>query len=1277
MKRILLASACVCAVSLPVLAQQDDRSWLTGVLEDNLSGAGRKVTITGFEGALSSQARMAELTIADDDGIWLTLRDVVLDWNRAALLTGRVSVNTLTAAEIVLDRLPASDPEASAELPAPEAGGFSLPELPVSINIGEVASPRIALGPTVLGQPVEARLQATVSLSGGEGSAKLQLERTDNGPEGKLALDASFANESRVLALDLALTEGADGLLATQIGLPGTPAIDLTVAGEGPLSDYTADIRLASAGQDRLTGQITLASAEDGATNFGATLGGDIAPLFLPEFAEFFGPEVALSTRGSRQADGRLELSTLQLRSRAMQIDGRLALAADGLPQSFDIAGRLGLDGQTVLLPLASDQRTTLQNAALRLHFDAAENDAWSADIRLVGLERSDIALGGATIRGGGRIARPEGVALANGTLEFSATQIAASDPALAQALGDQLEGQIGFDWQQGRDALALPSIRLNGQDYGIEGNLNIQGLASALTLRGETVARSTDLSRFAALAGRPLAGQASLRLGGEAALLAGSFDLTGRVLGEGLKTGIAEADNLLAGNSTIDFSLRRDETGTHLRQLDIEAASLSVRAAGEVATSGSDISANLDFRDLGALGSQYRGRLTGVATFTGTPQSGVVSLNADASNIAVGVPELDNLLRGASTIRAEAGLAGDTTELRQLEVRAASLDVSARGTINPTSGHDLSADLNFRDLRALGGGYRGTLAAQARFSGTPEQGKLTATATGRGLAIGRPEADRVLAGESRLAADLALEDGRIQINSASLANPQLRAEARGSIEGSRRQVTLDAVLNNLGLVVPEFPGRLEIRGTAADDGQGYDVDLASRGPGGINSTLRGRIAPDFSSANLTINGVAQAALANAFISPTTVRGGVNYDLRLNGPLQAGSLNGRISVSDVRIANPALPSTVERLSGAITLASGRATTDLTGNISTGGGFSIGGGMQLDPPFQSNITVQLFQAVLRDPQLFTTRMNGTVSLTGPLAGGALIGGAIVLSETELRIPSTGIGGGGGLSGLRHIAEPGPVRATRARAGLLREESGSQTSSTPFPLDLQISAPQRIFVRGRGLDLEMGGQLRITGTTNNVIPTGAFELVRGRLDILGRRLTISEALLRLEGDMNPWIQVLASNENDGVTSSVQIEGFVSEPQVSFVSTPELPEEEVLARLLFGRDLSSLSAFQAAQLASAVATLAGRGGDGILSRLRQGFGLDDFDVSTDAEGRTEVRAGKYISRNAYTEVQVNGDGQAQINLNLDLTDQITLRGSVGDTGDTSIGIYKEKDY
>ena len=78
MRKYLFAS-CLALLPLTGHAQTDDRDYLTAFLEDSLSGAGRKVVVTGFAGALSSQASLTELTIADDAGVWLLGWDAAIE----------------------------------------------------------------------------------------------------------------------------------------------------------------------------------------------------------------------------------------------------------------------------------------------------------------------------------------------------------------------------------------------------------------------------------------------------------------------------------------------------------------------------------------------------------------------------------------------------------------------------------------------------------------------------------------------------------------------------------------------------------------------------------------------------------------------------------------------------------------------------------------------------------------------------------------------------------------------------------------------------------------------------------------------------------------------------------------------------------------------------------------------------------------------------------------------------------------------------------------------
>jgi translocation and assembly module TamB len=140
---------------------------------------------------------------------------------------------------------------------------------------------------------------------------------------------------------------------------------------------------------------------------------------------------------------------------------------------------------------------------------------------------------------------------------------------------------------------------------------------------------------------------------------------------------------------------------------------------------------------------------------------------------------------------------------------------------------------------------------------------------------------------------------------------------------------------------------------------------------------------------------------------------------------------------------------------------------------------------------------------------------------------------------------------------------------------------------------------------------------------------------------------------------------------------VSGPADAPEVAFSSSPDLPQDEVLAQLLFGRDVSSISALQAIQLASAVNTLAGRGGDGIIGSVRNAIDVDDLDITTDDAGNAAVRAGKYIGENVYTDLTITSEGDTEINLNLDLTDDITAKGSFASDGETSLGIFFERDY
>ena len=75
-----LLAASLFLTGLTAAVAQDDKGFLTNAIQNALSSGGRTVSIDGFRGALSSEASFDRMTIADTDGVWLTLEGVVLDW---------------------------------------------------------------------------------------------------------------------------------------------------------------------------------------------------------------------------------------------------------------------------------------------------------------------------------------------------------------------------------------------------------------------------------------------------------------------------------------------------------------------------------------------------------------------------------------------------------------------------------------------------------------------------------------------------------------------------------------------------------------------------------------------------------------------------------------------------------------------------------------------------------------------------------------------------------------------------------------------------------------------------------------------------------------------------------------------------------------------------------------------------------------------------------------------------------------------------------------------
>jgi translocation and assembly module TamB len=1248
--RALLLTLAVVLAPASAPAQSDDGTVLSRFLESRLSGAGREVRISGFEGALSSQARLAEMTISDAGGVWLTLRGAVLDWNRAALLAGRLDVTRLSAEALVIARLPDRTPDS---LPAPEAAapgtGFTLPDLPVSIAIDMLAIDRIDLGAALMGEAVSLSLSGGLTLAGGSGTARITTTGRD-GLAARLALEAGFDAESRVLSLDLAAEDAAGGLLSRRLGLPGAPAVALTVAGTGPVDDLTVDIALATDGADRLAGAVTLnRPAPDAPLAFAAELAGDLRPMVTADLRPFFGPDTTLAAAGSRAPDGATTLDRLTIRTDRLRLDGDARLAADGVPERFALTGQLAApDGTPVRLPVPGPA-LRLAGADLSLGFDAAEVESWSLTAVARSVDRDGTRIDRLELGGGGTIGRGASGPEISADLSLAATGLSGLSPETAPLLGDRLDARLRATWQAG-GPLDITALRLATAAGQAEGALTV-ATGTPLRLDGQLALRLPALARAAPLAARPLAGALDLTLTGTARPLDGAFDLTVDAAGTDLALGEARLDPLLTGPATLTGRLRRDSDGLGLQDARLRATGVEGKADLRLASTSGRLTLDARLPDLARLDPG----LSGPARLVTTADS------ADGRDWSYALT--------ASAAGAELDLDGTATA----PVRRPLESFAATGSLR-LSVPDL-APLGALAGRSLGG----RIMAEGTFDGDlPAQRlALTLDAEAATLTTGLAEADALLAGSPALRLDASLSGRSLTVTTARLTGARATVSAQGTLTPDSGAIALEGRIADLSVLSDDLSGPLTLTARATPRGtDSVALTLDATGPAGLEARVSGAARTDLSRADLRITGAFPLIALNRRLAPSTLTGRALVDLSLNGPPRLGSLSGDLRLSGAGLAAPAAGLRLPTITGGLRLAGPQARLDLTAGDAAGGRATLTGTLGLSPGLPGALRLDLAGLGIARAPLIETTFDGALGLDGPLTGGARIAGDLRLGPTEIRIPETLSGSAGSVPEITHVGDSPAAARTRTNAGITPPGAARGAQAPPYTLDLAVRAPNRIFLRGRGLDAELGGALRLGGTTRDPVPTGQFDLIRGRLDILGKRLTLTEGFARLQGGLDPQIGLTATTTSAGTDIAVILEGAASAPDLRLSASPDMPEDEILARLLFGRGLDRISPLQAAQLAAAVATLAGRGGDGIVGNLRQSFGLADLDVTTDPEGGTAVRAGRYISENVYSDVTVS-KGRTELRLNLDLGPGVTARGSAASDGETGIGLFFERDY
>ncbi len=1259
---------------------------------------GDTVRLSGISGRFPDALRVAHAELRDPQGTYTTVDDLVLDWSPLRLLRWQILVDRLAAGRIEVMRMPASSSSSS---------GFSIPA-PVSVK--ELSVGRVDIAAAVVGTAAAIALDGAAEMSAPDTfQATLQVRRLDG--EGSYALAA--ASDPTELHATLTASEPAHGLISGIAGLPDLGAVSVEAHLDGPKNAVTTHLAL-GAGPLHAAGDGTLDLLHQAAD---MTVSAS-APAMRPR------PEVAWQgitldahVRGPfdrPDATGHLRIDAL---------DAAGGRAASINADIVSDAGRLRLKGEVAGLRLPVPNADLLAREPLTIEADARLDEpdrpvhvairhplfAADADARLGATRSVDATLRVANLA---PFAALDKVDLQG---DLTTTLHATTQGDTTTATVDGTVGVTGGQQQAralvGEAGRFNVAVTLHGSDLTLS-QLQFTGQGAAISASGSIASNRVDLSwsltvNDLSAAAPDLAGQ--LRAQGTASGTTDNLDLiadiNGGVTTRGVNSGpliahvearglpnnpsgrITAQGDLLDAPVDLAVSLQRSPEGL---AIDIERASWkSLQAGGKLTlptatmVPGGNVHITIErLADLSPLaGQKLAGRLD--AALDATPER--AHLTVEAQNAALeGTAAASRLTLVADVDQPQSHPALDA-KLDAEGIRASGVVGSLHATAaGPADAIGVKLSASLPDLR--GSPAQLNMAAKvdavsrsvgvASLQGdwhqqsvrllAPVQVTFADGVSVDRLRLGIRQAVLEVSGRAGQSLDLTVSLHNLPVDIAAVVSPAYAADgtiqAEARITGSSARPVGRVRLSATGLRARTGPGRAlpptnvtaqaELKGTEAQ----IDARL-SAGRSRLNLTGRAPLAPA-GAVDLRSSGMLDLALLDPITTASgrRVRGQLILDAVITGTVAAPSLGGTVRLAGGEVQD---------------YTAGLHLTDMTASLQ-GNGASIrivqfaakagkgtisGSGVigVLEPGLPMDLTLTARNAEPLASDTITAVIDADLTLRGEALGQLAVAGRVHVQRADIRVPE---------------------RLPSSVAVLPVREPGQKASPPPatvsvISLNIALDAPGQVFVRGRGLDVEFGGSMQITGTASAPQTQGALNLRRGTLNVAGHTLNFTEGQITFNGGSlsDPAIHLVATSTSANVVATLTIDGTAHSPKIKLSSVPPLPDDEVLAHLLFGTEIGRLGALEVAEIAAGLAMLTGTGGGfgDPLDKVRQSLGLDRLSVTTGARGSPALEAGRYIAPRVYLGAKQSASGGSQAVVQVDITKGLKLEATAG-TGASS---------
>lgn len=423
-------------------------------------------------------------------------------------------------------------------------------------------------------------------------------------------------------------------------------------------------------------------------------------------------------------------------------------------------------------------------------------------------------------------------------------------------------------------------------------------------------------------------------------------------------------------------------------------------------------------------------------------------------------------------------------------------------------------------------------------------------------------------------------------------------------------------------------------------------------------------------SGRLNIKGSAKPILTLITVEDAEPSGQLDANLDISGTLGSPQIEGQASGQAIRLELPQLGTRLRdgRFSASFT----NDTIDVSdvyvrdtkkGTLEGGGQFKLG---EFGRPLgRLDITAKDFRAV--DRKDYEGQVSGTLFFESDPET-ATLGGDVKFDRAEVKQF---------VQGRAAVVE---IEVEEINGEMDEVEVSDRPAPVPINLDLRLRAPRNIFVRTRGLDVELELDATIKGTLSELLLNGEARVRRGGYRIAGKELEFTEGGIEFDGPLSEAkVNLIAETDTQNISATVNITGTVEDPKIELSSTPERPQDEILSALLFGRSVTELSTLEAAQLAGALAQFSGAGGGfDLLGGLRDALGVGQLSIGVGQDGQATFSGGRYLAKDVYLQLFAGaGPDSTGAIIDWEIRRNLSLRSKVQSDNEQSLTLQYKKDF